>query len=59
MDKTQTIQTLRGFLRDDGGATAIEYALIASGIAAAIIAVVLAVGTSVNGMYQNVSTSLN
>ena len=38
--------SLRGFLRDDDGATAIEYALIASGIAVAIIAVVMAFGTS-------------
>jgi pilus assembly protein Flp/PilA len=59
MDKTPTMQSLRSFLRDEGGATAIEYALIASGIAGAIIAVVMAMGTSVNSMYTNVSTSLN
>ena len=39
------------FLRDDSGATAIEYALIASGIAGAIIVVVIALGTSVQNMY--------
>jgi pilus assembly protein Flp/PilA len=50
---------LREFLSDDRGATAIEYALIASGIAGAIIAVVMSVGTSVNGMYTSVSNSLN
>ena len=33
------------FLRDDSGATAIEYGLIAAGIAVAIIAVVQGVGT--------------
>jgi pilus assembly protein Flp/PilA len=47
------------FLRSDSGATAIEYALIASGIAGAIIVVVLALGTSVQNMYTSVSTTLN
>ncbi|HEY1309894.1 MAG TPA: Flp family type IVb pilin [Pseudolabrys sp.] len=46
-------------LRCDSGATAIEYALIASGIAGAIIVVVLALGTSVQNMYTSVSTNLN
>ncbi len=59
MSGTVTRGRLRGFLRDDGGATAIEYALIASGIAAAIIAVVIALGTSVTGMYTSVSNSFN
>ena len=53
------MRSLRDFLRDDGGATAIEYALIASGIAGAIIAVVMALGTSVTGMYTSVSNGLN
>jgi len=59
MNKSPTMQSLRGFLRDECGATAIEYALIASGIAGAIIAVVMALGTSINSMYTSVSTSLN
>jgi pilus assembly protein Flp/PilA len=50
---------MRDFLRDDSGATAIEYALIASGIAGAIIVVVLALGTSVKNMYTSVSSTLN
>ena len=54
-----SMRSLRDFLRDDGGATAIEYALIASGVAAAIIAVVLTLGTSVQVMYQTVSNKLN
>lgn len=49
------IQELRRFLVDEGGATAIEYALIASGVAGAVIAVVMAMGTSLQGMYQSVS----
>jgi pilus assembly protein Flp/PilA len=50
--------SLRDFLHDERGATAIEYALIASGIAVAIMAVVLTLGTSVQGMYSTVSTAL-
>lgn len=37
---------LRCFLKDESGATAIEYGLIAAGIAVAIIAVVQGVGTN-------------
>ena len=40
------MRSFRDFFRDDSGATAIEYALIASGIAAAIIAAVMSTGTS-------------
>ena len=42
-----TISKLRRFLADEKGATAIEYALIASGVAGAIIAVVTSTGSSV------------
>ena len=59
MSRSLTMRSLRDFVRDDGGATAIEYALIASGIAAAIIAVVMTMGTSVQGMYQSVSNGFN
>ena len=59
MSRALTIRSLRDFFRDDSGATAIEYALLASGIAGAIIAMVMAVGTSVNGMYVSVSNGLN
>jgi pilus assembly protein Flp/PilA len=59
MSMSLAMRSLRDFVRDDSGATAIEYALIASGIAGAIIAVVLVLGTSVTGMYTSVSTKLN
>jgi len=45
------LRSLRDFLRDEAGATAIGYSLIASGIVGAIIAVVMAMGTSLNAMY--------
>ena len=46
------------FVRDESAATAIEYGLIAAGIAVAIIAVVQALGTSLNTTFQSVSTAL-
>jgi pilus assembly protein Flp/PilA len=47
------------FLADERGATAIEYALIASGIAAAIISIVTGVGNTVaNGLYAKVNGQL-
>lgn len=46
------------FVRDDSGATAIEYAIIASGIACAIILVVINPGTTLQTKYQSVSTVL-
>ena len=46
------------FMADQGGATSIEYAIIASGIAAAIVAVVNGVGLGVLGKYTSVSTAL-
>ena len=46
------------FLRDERGATAIEYGLIAAGIAVAIIAVVQGLGTNLNTTFTSVSTAL-
>jgi pilus assembly protein Flp/PilA len=46
------------FLGNERGATAIEYGLIAAGIAVAIIAVVTGLGSSLNSTFGSVSTSL-
>jgi pilus assembly protein Flp/PilA len=46
------------FLSDQSGATAIEYGLIAAGIAIAIITAVNGVGTSLSTEFGNVSTAL-
>jgi len=51
MDMTQTLRRLRDFLCNEAGATAIGYSPIASGIVGAIIAVVMAMGTSLNAMH--------
>jgi pilus assembly protein Flp/PilA len=53
---TQILVTrLSRFLRDEGGATAIEYAMIASGIAVAIATTIVSLGSSVQGLYTSVS----
>jgi pilus assembly protein Flp/PilA len=46
------------FLRDQSGATAIEYCLIACGIAFAIIAVVQGIGPQLNTKFTAVNSSL-
>ena len=46
------------FVKDESGATAIEYGLIATGIALAVIAAVNGVGTSLSTTFGKVSTSL-
>jgi pilus assembly protein Flp/PilA len=47
------------FLRDDRGATAIEYGLIAAGISVAIIAVVQGLGSKLNTTFTSVQNALN
>jgi len=46
------------FLKDESGATAIEYGLIAAGISIVIVASVDAVGSSLNTIFGTVSTQL-
>ncbi len=47
------------FIKDESGATAIEYGLIAALIAVALIVGARAVGTSVNSKFTDVSTALD
>jgi pilus assembly protein Flp/PilA len=46
------------FIRDESGATAIEYGLIAALIAVVIITGVTAVGTKLSATFNNLSTTL-
>ena len=46
------------FVKDESGATAIEYGLIAAGISLAIIAVVNGIGTNLNDKYTSINNSL-
>ena len=47
------------FVKDDSGATAIEYGLIAAGISVAIIAVVNGLGSKLNTSFTSISSKLN
>lgn len=46
------------FLKDESGATAIEYCLIAAGISIVIVVTVNGIGTTLNTKYSSVNTSL-
>ena len=46
------------FVKDESGATAIEYGLIAAGISLAIIAVVNGLGTNLNTKFSSVNSQL-
>jgi pilus assembly protein Flp/PilA len=49
---------LKRFARDESGATAIEYGLIAAAISVAIIAVVQGIGSRLNTTFANVQNAL-
>jgi pilus assembly protein Flp/PilA len=46
------------FMRDETGATAIEYAIIASGISIVIVAVVNSLGSTLNATFTSIQTAL-
>ena len=52
------MKTIQRFLEDESGATAIEYGLIAAGIALAIIAAVNGLGTKLNTKFTNINASI-
>jgi pilus assembly protein Flp/PilA len=54
----QMRKLLARFAKDESGATAIEYGLIAAGISIAIIVVVGTLGTSLNTTFTSVQTAL-
>jgi pilus assembly protein Flp/PilA len=59
LEDEAAMQTLiKKFWKDERGATAIEYGLIAAGISIAIIAVVQTLGTNLNTTFSSVSTAL-
>jgi pilus assembly protein Flp/PilA len=51
-------ELVRRFIRNESGATAIEYGLIAAGISVAIITVVASVGTNLNTTFTSVATAI-
>jgi len=52
------MSTFLRFIRNESGATAIEYGLIAAGISVAIIVAVGATGSALNTTFTSVSTAL-
>ena len=48
---------IKSFLKDESGATAIEYGLIAAGIAIAIIAAVQGLGTKLNSTFARLQAA--
>jgi pilus assembly protein Flp/PilA len=51
-------RTIRSFVCDESGATAIEYALICSLVACAIIASVTVLGTKLQNTFNEVASNL-
>jgi pilus assembly protein Flp/PilA len=52
------LRKLLAFVQNESGATAIEYGLIAAGIAVAIITVVNGLGTKLNAKFTSISSQL-
>jgi len=52
------VKTFAKFIKNESGATAIEYGLIAAGISLAIIAIVNTLGGTMNDKYTSINSSL-
>jgi Flp pilus assembly pilin Flp len=52
----KAVKLLERLVRDDSGATAVEYSLILGGIAAAVIVMIYVFGDKVNNLYNNTAT---
>jgi pilus assembly protein Flp/PilA len=52
------MKTLKRFLPDQSGATSIEYALIAAGIAVVIVTAVTNLGSALNAKYELINTKV-
>jgi pilus assembly protein Flp/PilA len=58
MTQSSTFALLHSFWRDQRGATAIEYALIASGISIVIVGTVASLGSSVKNFYTSLASAM-
>ena len=56
---TKLYALLKTYSKNEEGATAIEYGLIAAGISLAIVAAVYAFGEDLNALFEGLSTSLS
>jgi pilus assembly protein Flp/PilA len=57
-EKEFTMNLISRFIKDESGATAIEYGLIAGLVAVAAIAALSALGTSLDTLFSNVATTV-
>jgi pilus assembly protein Flp/PilA len=46
------------FVKDESGATAIEYGLLAAGIALVLITIVIQLGTTLEGVFTDIDTGI-
>jgi pilus assembly protein Flp/PilA len=46
------------FIREEDGASAVEYGLLVAGIAVAVMAAIYAIGTTLNTKFESVQTQL-
>jgi pilus assembly protein Flp/PilA len=53
------MSTIMSFIRNESGATAIEYGLIAAGISVAIITIVNSLGGTLDTKFTDINTKLN
>ena len=58
LPRGKQMSQIYAFLRDESGATAIEYGLIAAGISVVIIAAVNNIGSTLNAKFNYISTQL-
>lgn len=59
MRRDPPIRPLRQFLFNESGATAIEYAIIAAGIAAVLVSVIATLGDKVTDLWTAVVAAFN
>ena len=52
------MKTVKAFIADESGATAIEYGLIAAGISLAIITIIGSLGTKLNTKFTSINSSI-
>jgi pilus assembly protein Flp/PilA len=52
------LQMISRFLRDESGATAIEYCLIAVGLSIVIVSAVNGIGSALNTKFSSINSSL-
>jgi pilus assembly protein Flp/PilA len=58
-DRSRQMRKVVAFLKDESGATAIEYGLIVAGISVVIITTVNTIGTSIKAKFEYITTNLH